>query len=152
MRPPVTVTVPAAAGLVIGLGLGLTGCGDGGSPELSVRGGFVPQPVMAGMAAGYLTLRNDGGADDRLTSVTADIADAVTLHHTEGNRMRRVEELPVPAGGELDLARGGDHLMLEKLGRKPAVGEKVTFTLHFATSDPIKIKVPVEATTYRPED
>ncbi|MEV6103272.1 copper chaperone PCu(A)C [Streptomyces sp. NPDC051940] len=129
----------------------LAGCGGAHSPQLSAAAGFVPQPALADMAAGYLTVRNDGDADDALTSVTTSLAARVTLHTTDGTRMKQVDRLDVPAGGLLELARGGNHLMLEKLDRKPRVGEKVTLTLHFAKSEPIEIQVPVEPTSYRPE-
>lgn len=138
----------AAAGVLLTT---LAACSGGdGKPELSALGGFVPQPLMEDMAAGYVTVRNDGDAADELTSVTTALAGKVTLHTTQDNTMKQVKQLDVPAGGELELARGGDHLMLEKLGRKPKVGEKVTLTLHFAKSQPIKVEVPVEPTTYRP--
>jgi hypothetical protein len=107
---------------------------------------------MKDLAAGYLTVRNDGAADDRLTAVSTDLADDVTLHTTEGERMRAVDGFDVPAGGELALTRGGAHLMLEKLDRRPEVGEKVSFVLHFAESEPIEVEVPVQPTTYRPAE
>ncbi|QKV93863.1 copper chaperone PCu(A)C [Streptomyces sp. NA02950] len=152
----------AAASLAVGLCAALAACGpggdDGGSgkdgggrPKLSVSGAYLPQPSMDDMAAGFLTVRNTGGAD-RLTSVTTPLASDVTLHHTTDNRMKQVSSLDIPANGRLELAGGGDHLMLTKLTHRPKVGEKVEFTLHFATSDPIEIKVPVEPTTYRPKD
>lgn len=131
---------------------GGSGAGPGSGPRLRAEAGFVPQPVMKDLAAGYLTVRNDGAADDRLTGVSTDLADDVTMHVTEGERMRAVDGLDVPAGGELTLARGGSHLMLEKLDRKPEVGEKVSFVLHFAESEPIKVEVPVQPTTYRPAE
>ncbi|MFW6721683.1 copper chaperone PCu(A)C [Streptomyces sp. MAR4 CNY-716] len=128
------------------------GSGSGSGPRLRAEAGFVPQPVMKDLAAGYLTVRNDGAAGDRLTGVSTDLADDVTMHVTEGERMRAVDALDVPAGGELTLARGGSHLMLEKLDRKPEVGEKVSFVLHFAESEPIEVEVPVQPTTYRPAE
>ncbi|MHA4813732.1 copper chaperone PCu(A)C [Streptomyces aculeolatus] len=135
-----------------GDGDGGSGAGPGSGPRLRAEAGFVPQPVMKDLAAGYLTVRNDGAADDRLTGVSTDLADDVTMHVTEGERMRAVDGLDVPAGGELTLARGGSHLMLEKLDRKPEVGEKVSFVLHFAESEPIEVEVPVQPTTYRPAE
>lgn len=129
-----------------------SGSGAGDAPRLRAEGGFVPQPVLTDLAAGYLTVRNDGPADDRLTAVSTDLADDVTLHTAEGERMRAVDGFDVPAGGELALARGGAHLMLEKLDRKPEVGEKVSFVLHFAESEPIEVDVPVQPTTYRPAE
>ncbi|WP_241787882.1 copper chaperone PCu(A)C [Streptomyces sp. PRh5] len=155
----------AAVVLTVGLSAALAACGseDGGgdsgdhaghkgAPKLSVSGAYVSQPPMDDMAAGYLAVRNAGGGADELTSVTTPLASEVTLHTTKGNRMKQVSSLDVPADGRLELTSGGDHLMLTNLSHRPKVGERVSFTLHFATSDPIEIKVPVEPTTYRPKD
>lgn len=147
-----------ATSLALGLGgLLLTACGSdddkdaGGSAKLAVAGAYLPQPPTPDIAAGYLSVRNSGDAADRLTSVTTALSDRVTMHTTEGTAMRRVTEFEVPAGGELNLARGGDHLMLEKLPRQPKVGETVTLTLHFAKSPAIEVSVPVKPTSYQPE-
>ncbi|MBO3673833.1 copper chaperone PCu(A)C [Streptomyces sp. NEAU-YJ-81] len=156
--------VRKAAAVVLALGLCATlaacsGDGDddgggkgGGDPKLSVTSAYVSQPPMTDMAAGYLTVRNAGGGADELTSVTTPLASEVTLHTTKGTRMKQVSSLDVPADNRLELSSGGDHLMLTNLSHRPKVGEKVSFTLHFATSAPIEIKVPVEPTTYRPKD
>ncbi|MER0243720.1 copper chaperone PCu(A)C [Streptomyces sp. HSW2009] len=144
--------------LVTGLsGFALTACGTdddkkAGRPELSVDGAYLPQPPTADIAAGYLSVRNTGGTADELTSVTSALSDDVTMHTTEGGAMRKVTAFEVPAGGRLDLARGGNHLMLEKLTRQPKVGETITLTLHFATSPAVEVKVPVKPTSYLPED
>ncbi|CDR08498.1 copper chaperone PCu(A)C [Streptomyces iranensis] len=155
----------AAVVLTAGLSAALAACGSQdsggdsgghaghkGAPKLSVSGAYVSQPPMDDMAAGYLAVRNAGGGADELTSVTTPLASEVTLHTTKGNRMKQVSSLDVPADGRLELTSGGDHLMLTNLTHRPKVGERVSFTLHFATSDPIEIKVPVEPTTYRPKD
>ncbi|MEV0275179.1 copper chaperone PCu(A)C [Streptomyces sp. NPDC050610] len=153
-------TVATAAGLPLVVAAALVavaGCdsGDSSKPdraELSVSGGYVPKPAMADMAAAYFTVKNDGGKADRLTSVSSPLSPDVTMHVTEGSQMKEAKSLDVPAGGALTLARGGNHLMLGKLGHLPKVGEKVEFTLHFADSKSIKVKFPVEPPTYRPED
>ncbi|MEU5094866.1 copper chaperone PCu(A)C [Streptomyces sp. NPDC020996] len=130
-----------------------TGCGGSdegaGKPELTVGSPYMPQPV-SDMAAGFLTVVNEGGAKDELTSVSSDIAGSVTVHETVGQSMRETDSLTVPAHGRLVLESGGNHLMFEKLKRKPKQGEKVTVELHFATSDPITVEMPVKAATYRP--
>ncbi len=45
--------------------------------------------------------------------------------------MREVTSFDVPAGGELDLERGGSHIMFMKLKRQPKQGQKVSVELHF---------------------
>ncbi|RBM05632.1 copper chaperone PCu(A)C [Streptomyces sp. PT12] len=150
----------AAAALTAALtaALALSACGGGGGddeaaspPELSARGAFIPEPTTADLAAAFLTVENTGGTDDALTSVTSDIAGTIEIHETVDNAMRQVDSLPVPAGGELDLARGGNHLMLMDLTSQPVEGETVALELHFETSDPIALDVPVESATHTGE-
>jgi copper(I)-binding protein len=145
-------STPAAV-LALSAGLALAGCSSGADSgaELKAGGGYVPQPVTADMASGYLVVKNTGDTADKLTSVTSDISDDVTLHKTVGSTMRPVESFEVPANGELELGRGGSHLMLMKLKHKPTKGEKVSLELRFATTDPIKLDVPVEAANYTPK-
>lgn len=149
----VSAGAPAAA-LVIAAALALTGCGDSdpgsSEPELSVGSVYMPQPVSDSMAAGFLVVANTGGADDRLSSVTSDVAGEVTLHTTSGQSMTEVKNLDVPGHGKLVLESGGNHLMFEKLKRKPKEGDKVSLELHFTKSGPMKVEMPVKSPTYRP--
>ncbi len=146
----------ALAAVTIGAGA-LTGCGSSKAnsadprPQLKVSGGYVPQPAMDDMAAGYFTVANTGGADDQLTGVTSDVASDVTMHRTQSDMMQEVKSFTVPAHGSLVLSTGGNHLMLMGLRKKPTVGGKVSFTLRFARSAPITVAVPVEPATYRPK-
>ncbi|MBC9728436.1 copper chaperone PCu(A)C [Streptomyces sp. TRM68367] len=134
----------------------LAGCGDSdsgsgdGKPELSVSGAYMPQPVTADMAAGFLTIANKGGTKDELTSVSSDAAGTVTMHETQGGTMREVTEFAVPAHGRLVFESGANHLMFEKLKRKPTEGQSVSVTLRFAESGPVKVTLPVKSATYRP--
>ncbi|GAA2427930.1 copper chaperone PCu(A)C [Streptomyces glaucus] len=130
----------------------LAGCGGDGADaaDLSVSAAYMPQPVSASMAAGFLTITNEGGAEDRLTSVTSDAADEVTVHETADGTMREVRALTVPAHGRLVLESGGDHLMFEKLRRRPKEGETVSVELRFAHSDPVRVDIPVKPATYTP--
>ncbi|WP_310433802.1 copper chaperone PCu(A)C [Streptomyces sp. 3330] len=130
----------------------LAGCGSGSDEraELSVRAAYIPQPVSDTMAAGFLTIVNEGGAKDELTSVTSTAADSVTLHETVGSSMEEVASLDVPAHGQLVFKSGGNHLMFEKLKSKPVQGGTVTVELHFAASDPVEVAIPVKSATYTP--
>ncbi|MGW0942775.1 copper chaperone PCu(A)C [Streptomyces sp. NPDC002623] len=141
----------AGALLLAGCGSDSGGQGSGGAAELSVRAAYIPQPVSDTMAAGFLTIVNDGGTKDELTSVTSAAAGSVTLHETVGSSMEEVTSLDVPAHGQLVFKSGGNHLMFEKLKSKPVQGETVTVELHFAASDPVKVEIPVKSAVYNPK-
>ncbi|MEV0638044.1 copper chaperone PCu(A)C [Streptomyces sp. NPDC050619] len=146
------LTVPVA---VLAGALVLAGCGSGSGSDsgggLSVTGAYMPQPMSADMAAGFLTIVNDSGTKDELTSVTSDEAGSVTVHETVGGAMEEVARLPVPADGQLVFKSGGNHLMFEKLKRKPEQGQTVSVELHFAKSDPVVVTMPVKSATYTPK-
>ncbi|MCX4963327.1 copper chaperone PCu(A)C [Streptomyces sp. NBC_00654] len=139
-----------AAVLALTTGLTLAGCSTDSEPELKVVGGFMPQPV-SDMAAAFLVVQNSGDTADRLTSVTSPLSDDVTIHETKNQKMREVTSFEVPAGGELDLERGGNHIMFMKLKQKPEQGDKVSVELHFEKADPIKVDLPVKETTHNPK-
>jgi copper(I)-binding protein len=146
-------SAPTVALLTAGA-LALAGCGSGSDsgdtgPDLSVSGAYMPQPVSASMAAGFLTVTNDGGTAAELTSVTSDLGE-VTLHETVDSAMREMTDAVVPAHGTLVFESGANHLMFEKLTRKPKQGETVEVELHFAGADPVTVEMPVKAATYRP--
>ncbi|MFE0693943.1 copper chaperone PCu(A)C [Streptomyces sp. NPDC058869] len=128
----------------------LAGCSSDSEPELTVVDAFMPQPV-SDMAAGFLVVQNSGGTADRLTSVTSPLSDDVTIHETKNQKMREVSSFEVPANGELDLERGGSHIMFMKLKQKPEQGEKVSVELHFEKAGPITVDLPVKETTYNPK-
>ncbi|MDR3079741.1 MAG: copper chaperone PCu(A)C [Streptomyces sp.] len=143
------------AAAITAAGLILTGCGGGSDsssdkPELKVTGAYMPVPVGSDMAGGFFTVTNSGGADT-LTSVTSGLAEDVTMHSTEDGAMREQKSFTVPANGTLDLARGGNHLMFEKLTHKPKQGERVSVRLHFAKSGTITVDMPVKPATYAPK-
>ncbi|MFC8829409.1 copper chaperone PCu(A)C [Streptomyces sp. NPDC057137] len=131
----------------------LAGCSSADAsedkPQLKVSGAFMPQPV-SDMASGFLTVTNSGGAADKLTSVTSDISDDVTIHETKDQKMRQVKSFDIPADGELSLDRGGSHLMFMGLKKKLEQGQRISVELHFEKTDPIKVDLPVKETTYNP--
>ncbi|MFE2290644.1 copper chaperone PCu(A)C [Streptomyces sp. NPDC059452] len=139
-----------AAVLALTTGLALTGCSTDSEPELKVVDAFMPQPV-SDMAAAFLVVQNSGSATDRLTSVTSPLSDDVTIHETKNQKMREVSSFEVPANGELDLERGGNHIMFMKLKQQPKKGDKVSVELHFEKADPITVDLPVKETTHNPK-
>lgn len=125
--------------------------GSGSGAELSVGGAYIPQPVSDSMAAGFLTISNEGDEADQLTSVTSE-AGEVTLHETVDGTMKESDRFEVPAHGKLVFESGGNHLMFEELGQQPKQGQSVAVELHFARSGPVTVELPVKAATYRPAD
>ncbi|GHB25506.1 hypothetical protein GCM10010377_14400 [Streptomyces viridiviolaceus] len=148
MRGP-AVAAAALAGALLLAGCGSEDSGPDAGADLSVGSAYMPQPVSDSMAAGFLTVTNDGDAEDELTSVTSD-AGQVSMHETADGTMKETDSLPVPAHGRLVLESGGNHLMFEKLKHRPKQGETVSVELHFAHSDPVTVEIPVKAATYRP--
>ncbi|MBP0457474.1 copper chaperone PCu(A)C [Streptomyces montanisoli] len=121
----------------------------GGKPHLTVSGAYVPQPV-GDLAAAFLVVKNTGGGDDTLTSVTSPVSGEVSIHKTVNDRMVEVKSFDVPAGGTLDLARGGDHIMMMGVKKPLEQGQRIALELHFRKSGAIKVTVPVKAANYQP--
>ncbi|QKW28365.1 copper chaperone PCu(A)C [Streptomyces seoulensis] len=153
-RAAAVLTAGALAGTALLTGCGgsasASGDGSGAKADLSVTSAYMPQPVSDSMAAGFLTIVNEGGAADQLTSVTSDVAGSVTAHETVGGTMREAGRLTVPAHGRLVFKSGGDHLMFDGLKRKPVRGQTVSVVLHFAASGELRVEMPVKSATYNP--
>ncbi|MER7770151.1 copper chaperone PCu(A)C [Kitasatospora sp. NPDC096140] len=160
-----TALTGAVLATVLGGGAILAACGTGGQggqngpsgpsaagsgpARLSVADSYIPLPPAGGMAAGYLTVRNDGGRDE-LVKVTSPGAESVTMHRSTPSSMEQVDSLDVPAHGALQFARGGTHLMIMGWQKAPALGDELELDLTFAKSGTIAVKVPVKELTYRP--
>lgn len=103
---------------------------------------------MAGAA--FMVIHNTGEADDRLIGVTSDVAQRVELHtHREGDdgvmRMIHLEEgLDLPAGGEITLRRGADHVMFMGLTAPFEQDDIITVTFQFEQADDLTIEIPVD--------
>ena len=84
-------------------------------PEVSHARILLPPPGGS-MAAGYFEVRNPGAKELELRAVTSTAFGSVEMHETreEGgmSRMRRVETVAIPAGGNVSFEPGGKHLML----------------------------------------
>jgi len=89
----------------------------------------------AQVAGGYLVIRNQGAAADRLVSASSPAAAKVELHvHINDNgvmKMRQVPGYDVPAKGSFELKPGGAHLMFMDIKRPFKEGEKLPVKLKF---------------------
>ena len=112
-----------------------------------------PLPPVATVGVTYFTVTNNGDTDDVLLSVESPVAETVEIHThiKEGDmmKMRKLEELVVPAQGELTLAPGGHHLMLMNLKQVPVKGDRFPVTLHFKQAGTVEVEVAVDA---KPEE
>jgi copper(I)-binding protein len=98
-------------------------------------------------AAAYLTITNNGTAEDRLLGATSPAARKLELHASvEEHGMQHMQPLAdvaIPAGGSVELAAGGTHIMLIDIGGPMKPGDEVPLTLHFAHAGDLTINVPV---------
>jgi periplasmic copper chaperone A len=104
-------------------------------------------PPGATVGAAYVTLRNGGGADDRLLGAASPAAKSVAPHGTiEENgvaAMRPLGDLAVPAGGTLEMQPGATHLMLMGLAEPLQEGDSVPLTLVFEKAGAVTIPLEV---------
>lgn len=102
--------------------------------------------------AAFMVLKNTGTQDDRLIGARADIAKRVELHtHIEDAngvmQMIHIEGgIPLPAGQEHGLKRGGDHVMFMGLTQALEQGDTISLTLTFEKAGDVTIEVPVDQT------
>jgi len=108
-----------------------------GSADITIRQAWSrATPKGASVAAGYLTIENQGNTVDRLLSVSSPVARKVEIHETlEASgilRMRPAKDgLAIPPHGKLVLAQGGSHLMFLQLMAPFSEGGRVPVSLDF---------------------
>lgn len=100
------------------------------------------------VAGGFMKIENKGVAD-QLISASSPVAGEVQLHEMamDGNvmKMRQVKDIPLPAGGAVELKPGGLHLMLMNIKAPLTAGETVPVKLKFAKAGEVEVKMPVNA-------
>lgn len=163
-----TTTLRAAIGAVA-LSAALAACGSDGSDDapvatdsttgssteaeaLTVTDPWV-KAAETGMTGAFGTLVNSGEEDVTVVSAAADITDMMELHETvqtdDGAMAMQPKEggFVVPAGGEHELAPGGDHLMIMDLLRAVEPGEAVTITLTLGDGSTADVEATVKSFT-----
>jgi len=115
--------------LLLSLAL-LAACGSPQPPLVATDVEVTPPMLGLQMSAGYLVLTNNTDEPIVIDAVTSPQFGSVELHETtleNGiSRMRRIEELVIPANGSVTLERGGKHLMLMR-----STGPSEIITLQF---------------------
>ena len=106
-------------------------------------------PKSARAGAGYMTITNNGAADDVLIGVKADFP-RVMIHNTKNSdgvmRMIHVEKLVIGAGETAVFEPGGLHIMFMGLdGDGLIAGDVVEATLEFETAGEVGVSFPIKA-------
>lgn len=101
----------------------------------------------AQVAGGYMTIRNQAGAKDRLVAASSPVSARVELHvHVNKDGVMQMREVPgydVPARGAFELKPGGAHLMFIDLKRPLKEGETVPVTLNFEKAGEVRAEFQV---------
>ena len=104
----------------------------------------MPSGIPSG---GYFTLHNDTAKAMVLTGARTQDCGSLMLHKSEMtggmSSMHHVDEVDVPAGGEVAFAPGGYHLMCMNAGPAIKPGGKVDVTLTFKDGSKIVAPFPI---------
>jgi copper(I)-binding protein len=151
--------LPRAMALLAVSVLALTGCAATSAPAsqdskpagdvVAIEDAWV-KAAPDGMSAAFGMLENSGDHDVTVVSVDSDAASMIELHETVENEtgemvMREVEGgFLIPAGSELALAPGANHIMLMDLQAPLLAGDETTFTLRFSDDSTYEFTAPVK--------
>lgn len=134
-------------GIVLFSSLLVAGLAAAADTGLTVDNAWIRDaPPNAPVRAGYLQLVNDGGETVRVVSVDSDRFGAIEIHEMVDSgdgtmRMRPVPVIEVAAGGRVELAPGGLHLMLFRPQQALAVGDRVDAALILENGDRIAFQL-----------
>lgn len=105
-------------------------------------------PKGASTAIGYMTIKNNGTASDRLIGGSINVADGFQLHSmTMENgvaKMREFKGVDIKPGQTIEFKPGGSHVMFVNLKHPLSKGEPVNGTLVFEQADKVQIEYSVE--------
>ncbi|RJK94370.1 copper chaperone PCu(A)C [Paracoccus aestuarii] len=95
----------------------------------------------------YVTIRNDGGSDERLVGIETPVADMPMLHESVmengAARMSHVDQIVIAPIDAVSLEPGGYHGMLMDLQTELVEGTTFPVTLLFEKSGPVTIDTAV---------
>lgn len=102
----------------------------------------------AKVGGGYMTLTNEGSADDRLVSASSERAGSVQLHEMKIDGgvmiMREVQGgIAVPKGATVELKPGSYHVMFMNVAQPFKEGETIKATLTFEKAGPVNVEFAV---------
>lgn len=104
----------------------------------------------SGMSAAFGDLTNPGTEDITLVAVTSPASSMLELHETVENEsgsmaMRQKDGgFTIPAGGQVTLEPGGNHIMLMDLHDPVKAGDELTFILTFSDESTFEFTAPAK--------
>jgi len=105
-------------------------------------------PPVAPTAAAYFVIHNKGSEADRLLSASTPVAGKAELHehvHAGGvMKMQQVQDVVIPAGGEVKFEPMGYHVMLLDVKQQAKDGERFPLTLTFEKAGKVEVDVAVQ--------
>jgi len=106
-------------------------------------------PMSAKVAAGFLTITNEGKADDKLVKASAEITPMVQIHDMKmvGDVMKMVEMpegISIPAGATVELKPKSLHIMFMDVKDQPKAGEVIKGTLTFEKAGTVAVEFAVK--------
>lgn len=134
--------------LALGVVLGVVSTAAAMAGALKVEDAWVfAVPPGTSDTAAFMRLINSGTTSVRLTGGTTPAADRVEpmiTTQSEGRTgMASVPAITIPAGGEVVLKPGGDHLMIYGLKSSLRPGQTITLTLTIQPGELLTLKVPI---------
>jgi hypothetical protein len=92
-------------------------------------------PMAVPVRAGYMRIFNNQSLEITIVSLDSKSFESIEIHQSleaDGmTSMKPVDTLSIPAGGSLELAPGGFHLMMMNPLEQLIPGKKVAVTLHY---------------------
>lgn len=105
-------------------------------------------PKGASAAIGYMAIKNNGTAPDRLVGGSIEVATDFELHSmTMENgiaKMRELKDVEIKPGQTIEFKPGGSHVMFVNLKHPVSKGEHVKGTLIFEHAGTVQIEYNVE--------
>ncbi len=114
---------------------------------VEVKNAWARPAPQGGNSAVYMEIHNAQPQPDRLVAAGTDVAEAVELHETrmEGgmHRMQKVDSIPLPPNGKVELRPGSYHIMLVRLNTPLRAGDRFPLLVRFERAGRIIVEVVV---------
>jgi len=121
-----------------------------GDHPLQVNKPTILLPVKsAQVVAGFAELVNHANSELRVTGISSDAFERSEIHRTvvenDVAKMRKQDELLIPAHSTVTLQHGGLHIMLMQPKKELSAGDKIVVNLEFETGKTLPITFDVSS-------